>query len=231
MKLTWLGHAGYRMDVGGAHLLLDPWLRGNPAFDEKRFDEAIEGATHILVTHGHFDHAPDVVEIAGKTGAVVAGIVEYATWVGQQEGVDQVMAFNMGGTVDCNGVAVTMVRASHSSSFVVDGQPVYSGTEASFMLETGGRTLYFMGDTDVHADMEIFQDLHAPDYAIVPIGGNFTMDAKRAAYACQKFFKFKAVIPYHYGTFPVLAQSADEFAAKMKGTRIVVPEVMVPFEL
>ena len=230
MRITWLGHGGFRIESADAVLLIDPWLRGNPAFDESCFDKAIEGATHLLLTHGHADHVADVPEIAKATGAQVVGIVEYVSWITSQHGLEG-LPFNMGGTVDCGGVKATMVRALHSSSFEVDGAPLYLGTEAGYVLSAEGKTLYVAGDTDVHADMEIIQDLHDPDYAVLPIGGHFTMDARRAAYACRKYFNLDAVIPCHYKTFPLLAQSPDEFVSLMEGTRVIVPEVMEPFEL
>lgn len=230
MKLTWLGHGTYRVEAGEAVLIIDPWFGDNPSFDDNRLDEAIAGATHILVTHAHADHTADVAEVAEKTGATVVGIIEYAAWVAVKHQLTPV-AFNMGGTVDCGGVAVTMVRAVHSSSIQHGDLPYGLGTEASFMLSHAGTTLYVMGDTDVHADMAIFEDLHKPDYALVPIGGHFTMDARRAAYACNKFFNLKAAIPYHYGSFPNIAQSADEFVTLMEETRVLVPTVMEPFEI
>ena len=230
MKLTWLGHGGYRIEAADAVLLIDPWLRGNPAFDEARFDEAVTGASHILVTHAHADHVADVPEIAALTGAPVVGIIEYVDWVTTKHGLNG-LPFNMGGTVDCGGIAATMVRAVHSSSNSVDGVPVYFGTEAGYVLSVDGTTIYVAGDTDVHADMALIAELHDPDYAVVPIGGHFTMDARRAAFACRKFFNLKAAIPYHYRTFPLLAQEADEFVSLLEGTKVIVPEVMVPFEL
>jgi len=108
---------------------------------------------------------------------------------------------------------VTLVGALHSSSATVDGAPVYMGTEGGFVIAGEGRTIYFTGDTDVMADMGLIADLHAPDIGILCMGGHFTMDQKRAAYACNKFFQFRDVIPCHYKTFPLLAQNADELAA------------------
>lgn len=230
MRLTWLGHGGFRIEAADAVLLVDPWLRGNPAFDESRFDEAVEGATHLLATHAHADHAGDIPEIAKKTGATPVATVELSAWFTKRHSLDPI-AFNMGGTVDCGGVDVTMVRALHSSSLEENGATHYMGTEAGFMIHAGGRTLYFMGDTDVHADMGLYQELHSPQLAILPIGGHFTLDAKRAAFACKKFFQFEAVVPCHFGTFPILAQDASEFVSLMEGTRVVVPEVMEPFDL
>jgi len=232
MKITWLGHSGFRIETQGQVLLLDPWLRGNPAFDEARFDEAIAGATHILITHGHGDHASTAVEIAQATKAPLIGIYDWVTWItGANDGIEGV-GMNKGGTVKAGEVAVTMVTAVHSSS--VDGpggQPIYAGAEAGFVIADGTTTLYVAGDTDVTMDMQVIQELHAPTHAILPIGGHFTMDAERAAFAAKKFFALRGVIPCHYRTFPLLAQSADEFARLMDPTPVHVPEVMGSVEI
>ena len=231
-KITWLGHASFRIEVGGEVLLLDPWLEGNPSFDNARRTEAIAGTTHILVTHGHGDHASEAPAIAGETGATLVGIYDWVTWMSAKHGLENGIGMNKGGTVMLGEVAVTMVNAVHSSSVAgEDGAPIYAGCESGFMISHGGRTLYVAGDTDVMADMALFQELHYPDWGILPIGGWFTMDARRAAFAARKFFDFEAVIPCHYRTFPILAQSADEFVELMKPTRVVVPEVMETVEL
>lgn len=226
MKITWLGHASFRIETGGQVLLLDPWLEGNPMFDSARADEATRGATHILVTHGHGDHASEAAAIAKKTGAPVVGVYDWVSWVTAQGGIEGI-GMNKGGTVDLGGVKVTMVHATHSSSAAgPDGTPIYTGTESGFMIASGDKTLYVMGDTDVMADMGVFQDLHRPTHAIVPIGGHFTMDATRAAYACKKFFDFRSVIVSHYRTFPLLAQSADAFREEVAPLEVHAPEVM-----
>jgi L-ascorbate metabolism protein UlaG (beta-lactamase superfamily) len=226
-KITWLGHASFRIEIGNQVLLLDPWLKGNPSFDEKDRAAAIRGATHVLVTHGHGDHAGDAPGISAETGAPVVGIYDWVTWVSAQHGLKGGIGMNKGGTVKLGNVAVTMVNAVHSSSVTgPDGKPTYAGCESGYMIAHGGRTLYVAGDTDVMADMGVFAELHAPDYAILPIGGHFTMDARRAAYAAKKFFHFKAVIPSHYRTFPLLAQSADEFRRLMAPVTVEAPEVM-----
>ncbi|MEM1343710.1 MAG: metal-dependent hydrolase [Pseudomonadota bacterium] len=231
MKITWLGHAGFRIETKGQVLLLDPWLRGNPVFDESRFEEAIAGTTHLLVTHGHGDHAGTVAEIAKATGAPVVGIYDWVTWITGQEGIEGI-GFNKGGTVRLGEVGVTMVNAVHSSSASgPGGQPIYTGAEAGFVIADGSSTLYVAGDTDVMSDMALIHDLHRPSHAILPIGGHFTMDAERAAYAVQKFFDLKGVIPCHYATFPLLAQSADDFAARIAPVAVLAPEVMGSVEI
>ena len=123
---------------------------------------------------------------------------------------------------------MTLVGARHSSSMAGLG---YAGTEAGFMISGEGKTIYFSGDTDVMADMGVYQDLHAPDIGILSCGGHFTMDMKRAAYAAKKFFKFKTVIPCHYKTFPLLAQDAKELAKGLPGVDVIEPEVMKAIEL
>ena len=225
MKITWLGHSGFRIEIAGQVLLVDPWLRGNPVFDESRFDEAIAGATAIFVSHGHADHSANAVEIAKATGAPLHGVYDWITTLVAAEGVEGV-GFNKGGTVRVGDVAVTMVNAEHSSSVAIDGRPVYTGAETGFMIAGEGETIYFAGDTDVMADMGVFADLHEPTIGILPIGGHFTMDIPRAAYACRKFFDFKAVIPCHYKTFPLLAQSAEPLADAIAPTPVRAPEVM-----
>lgn len=228
MKITWLGHSGFRIEAAGQVLLVDPWLRGNPAFDEARSDEATAGATHVLVSHGHGDHTADALDICKKTGAPLVGIYDYVNWV-TADGAVEGIGFNKGGTVKLGDVAVTMVAASHSSSVEVDGRPVYAGAESGFMIEAEGRTIYYMGDTDVMADMAVFAELHEPEIGIVPVGGHFTMNVSRAAFACRKFFNFKTIIPCHYKTFPLLAQSAADM--DVPGATIMEPEVLKPIEL
>lgn len=225
MKITWLGHSGFRIEAAGQVLLIDPWVTGNPVFPADRRAEAIAGATAVLVTHGHGDHLSDAAPIAKETGAKVVGIYDLCSWLAAEQGVE-VVGMNKGGTVHLGDVAVTMVNATHSSSTTIDGKPVYLGAEAGFMIKAGEHTVYFAGDTDVMADMGVFAELHRPTIGILPIGGHFTMDAARAAYACKKFFAFKAVIPCHYKTFPLLAQSASAFAEAVAPTPVHALEVM-----
>ncbi|MFV2035939.1 MAG: metal-dependent hydrolase, partial [Halocynthiibacter sp.] len=179
MKLTWLGHAGFRIEIGGKVLLLDPWLTGNPMFDEARRGEACAAATHILLTHGHGDHAGDALTIARDLNVPVVGIYDLVSWWQESEAV-KTIGINKGGTIDLGGVTVTMVNAVHSSSVRSANGPVCAGSEAGFMISGEGHTIYASGDTDVMADMGVFQDLHHPDIGILSAGGNFTMDMRRA---------------------------------------------------
>lgn len=230
MKLTWLGHSGFRMEIGDQVLLIDPWLTGNPMFPEDRRAEAIKGATHILISHGHGDHTGDALALTRELDAPLVGIYDLMSWWEEKQGVSTV-GFNKGGTVALGNVNVTMVNAEHSSTLPGKDRPTYSGAEAGFMIEHGGRTVYFTGDTDVMADMKVFNDLHAPEIGILCAGGHFTMDMKRASYAAKTFFDFKTVIPCHYRTFPLLAQSAEVMKDSLPGVNVIEPQVLDPIEL
>ena len=229
MKITWLGHSGFRIEIGDQILLVDPWLEGNPVFPEERRAEAIAGATHILISHGHFDHTSGAVALSKETGAPLVGIFDLMSHWEQAEGAS-VTGLNKGGTVQLGDVSVTMVNAVHSSSVGTDHGPMYAGAEAGFMIAHGGRTVYFSGDTDVTADMGVMQALHAPSVGILCCGGHFTMGMARAAYAAKTFFDFETVIPCHYKTFPLLEQDAEALRAELGG-KVREPEVMVPIEL
>jgi L-ascorbate metabolism protein UlaG (beta-lactamase superfamily) len=224
MKYTWLGHAGIRLEIAGEVLLIDPWIDGNPMFPADSREAMLQGATVILVTHGHFDHVSGVPALARELGAPIYGIADLMGWWGESEQGVEVVGFNKGGTVRIGEVAVTMVNASHSSSISSPDGPVYTGAEAGYMIEGEGRTVYVSGDTDVMADMGVLQDLHAPEIGILCAGGHFTMDMRRAAYAASKLFRFKTVIPVHYRTFPLLEQSAEALKAALPGVRVLDPD-------
>ena len=141
------------------------------------------------------------------------------------EGVP-VVGFNKGGTVALGAASVTMVNAVHSSSLGSASGPVYAGAEAGFILRGEGRTIYISGDTDIMSDMAWIGEYHAPDIGILCAGGHFTMDMKAAAWAARKYFNFRTVIPCHYKTFPILAQSAEALVAGLPGVDVLTPDVM-----
>ena len=223
MKIIWLGHSGFRIEIEQAVLLIDPWLTGNPMFPAARRDEAVRGATHIFLTHGHGDHVGDAVAIAKEAGLTIAGIYDLMGYLTEKHGV-KINGFNKGGTVEAGGAKVTMVNACHSSSS--DGAAV--GSETGFMIAGEGHVIYVSGDTDIMADMDWMGDLHRPDIGILSAGGHFTMDMGRAAYAARRYFQFKTVIPCHYRTFPLLAQDADVLKVGLPGVEVIEPQVLEP---
>ncbi len=230
MKITWLGHSSFRIEIADQILLIDPWLAGNPSFPDDRRAEAVSGATHILLTHGHGDHASEAAALSQELGIPVCGIHELATRL-TADGI-KAIGFGKGGTIALGEVRVTMVNAVHSSSIdFAGGAPECAGSEAGFMIAGEGHTIYVTGDTDVMADMALFADLHAPDIGILCCGGHYTMDIPRAAYAARKFFDFKTVIPCHYGTFPILAQSAQPLVDALPGVDVRTPKVLETVEI
>ncbi len=227
MNIIWLGHASFRIEIAGQTLLVDPWLTGNPMLKTSDRDAAIHGATHILITHAHGDHASDAVELAKSQNIPIVGQYDLVGLWERTQGITGI-GFNKGGTVDLNGVHVTMVHAVHSSTIGADDQLLHGGSECGFMISGENRTIYLSGDTDVMADMEIFNDLHAPDIGILAAGGHFTMDMKRAAYAAKRFFNFKTVIPCHYRTFPLLEQNAQVLIDALPDVNVIEPDVLKP---
>lgn len=224
MKIVWLGHSGFRIETGTAVLLIDPWLTGNPLFPADRRDEAIAGATHVLVTHGHHDHVADVLAIAGATGAEIVCSYELAA-IWSRAGATCV-GVNRGGTVDAGDARVTAVPASHSSSLNGPDGPIYAGPELGFVIAAEGRVVYVSGDTAITADMDWIGAYFRPDIGILSAGGRFTMDMAAAAWAAKRYFDFRQVIPCHFRTTPALEQSIDALVAGLPGVRVTEPVVL-----
>lgn len=232
MKITWLGHSAFRVETGSAIVLIDPFLKGNATFEASGtvWDEAVKGATHVVVTHGHGDHVGDTVEIAKKTGAKVVTNYDLCMWLAKQ-GVSAFDPMNTGGTTDQGDFSVTLVRADHSAALVeMDVGFPLGNANGVVLTPKDGPTVLHMGDTDVFSDMALINELWSPQIGIVPIGDRFTMGARTAAFACKNYFKFKTVIPCHYGTFPIIAANADAFVAEMSGQNVLVPQVGAAFE-
>ena len=225
MNIIWLGHGSFRIETGGQVLLIDPWLTGNPVLAEDQHAAAVEGATHILMTHAHFDHSVDVVSLAKKLNIPAVGQYDIMGHWGETEGIETV-GFNKGGTVDLGGVKVSMVRAEHSSTFGSPDGPKAAGSEVGFMIASEGHMVYVSGDTDIMADMDWMGDYYKPDIGILSAGGHFTMDMRGAAYAAKRYFNFKTVIPCHYKTFPLLEQSAQALVEGLPGVDVIEPQLM-----
>jgi L-ascorbate metabolism protein UlaG (beta-lactamase superfamily) len=202
-KITWFGHAAFKIEIAGKTVLIDPWLDGNPISPVKASE--IDRADIVYVTHDHGDHLGEAFQICKRTNAVFVATFELGNYA-EENGVKNVVGLNIGGSVEIRGVKLYMVQAFHTSSW---------GAPTGVIVEGEGKTVYHAGDTGLFGDMRLIGELYRLDLALIPIGGYYTMGALEAAEAV-KMLKPKAVIPMHYKTFPVLAQSAAEFAEKVR---------------
>jgi len=224
MKLRWLGHAGFKMQFEDAKdnsitrtIYIDTWP-DCPTFPENAKDD-LKDADLILVTHGHFDHssgAPILYKNAKENGKSpkIACIFELMTHFKKHYEVpeDGIAGMNKGSPVDFDFCTITMVGADHSSGCMTPGGELcYGGNAAGFIIEAGGKRIYHAGDTNVFTDMGIISELYEPEYALLPVGGHFTMGPREAGYALAKFLKsVKYVIPMHFGTFPFLKGTPEQ---------------------
>ena len=202
-NVRWLGHSAFHLSGGGADVLIDPFLTGNPKAAATA-DEV--PADVILLTHGHGDHLGDTVDIAKRTGATVVAIVELAAEI-RGNGVENVLDPNYGGTVTFDWGWVKLVPAWHTAV-----SP--SGTAhmpAGLLVHYGGHLIYHLGDTALFGDMKLIAGRgDRVELALVPIGGHYTMDRFDAVTAVELINPFQT-IPIHYGTFPPVETDAQAF--------------------
>jgi L-ascorbate metabolism protein UlaG (beta-lactamase superfamily) len=218
LKLTWLGHATFRIETPKSIVIVDPWVMGNPMCPEG--EKKVRKVDVLLCTHGHFDHIGDAVAIAKQHNPKVVGIFELCSWL-EKKGAKQIAPMNKGGTQQVGDFRVTMVHAVHSCGIQDGDQIVYGGEACGYVVEfDNGVKIYHAGDTAVFTDMQIIHELYRPDIAMLPIGDHFTMSPREAAYAC-KLLQPKAVIPMHFGTFPMLTGTPGEFKKLASGVEIV----------
>jgi L-ascorbate metabolism protein UlaG (beta-lactamase superfamily) len=196
MKYTYYGQSCFLLETASKKLLFDPFISGNPLAKAIDIDK-IE-ADYILVSHGHGDHVADLVTIAKQTKAQVIAVPEIIGWL-QAQGVSNVHGMNYGKYKFDFGT-VRMVWATHSSG-LPDGS--YGGNPAGFVIDAEEKQIYFAGDTGLTVEMKLLAELYTIDYAILPIGGNYTMDVDDAVIAAN-YVNCDKVIGVHYNTFPVI---------------------------
>jgi L-ascorbate metabolism protein UlaG (beta-lactamase superfamily) len=241
VEVLWLGHATTRItSVAGKVIVVDPFLTKNPRTPPEYRDlKALGKVDLILVTHAHQDHMLDLLDLSRLTGAKVLAVYEFARNLVSLGLIEEnnVVGMNKGGTAEPlgRGVKIHMVSADHSSSLDYNILGIRSPENAASIRQGGGAgvavgyviemengfKIYHSGDTNVFGDMALIRELHRPDLALVCIGGFFTMGPEEAGYAVRELIKPKAVIPIHFGTFPVLNRTPAEFK------RAVGPTVQV----
>ena len=222
-RVNYLGHATFRVvTAGGGQILIDPFLTENPQTPEDM--KEVGDIDIILITHGHFDHFADAIPLAQQTGATVVANFEIFSYL-QSKGVENAMPIQKGGTVQVGGIKVTATHAFHSSSIAEeDGTIVYAGEPMGFILEfESGFKLYPSGDTAVFGDMQLIGEIYQPDLALLPIGNQVVMSPFEAAHAAR-LLGVRHVVPMHYGTFPFIPGTPEEF---QKHISEIAPDVTV----
>ncbi|NLY68010.1 MAG: metal-dependent hydrolase [Tissierellia bacterium] len=224
MKITYLGHAAFLVEEGDFKAIIDPFITGNPL--AKTDVNSIKGLTHIFVSHGHGDHLGDTVELAKANDALVISNAEICGYL-SGKGL-KTHAMHIGGRHKFDFGTVKFTPALHGSGISTDEGTVDGGNPCGFVIEIGGKKLYHAGDTGLTMDMKLLEEENI-DVALLPIGGNYTMDIDDAVRAVD-FIKPKVTIPMHYDTFPVIKADPEEFKAKNKASETVILAVNESYE-
>ena len=207
-KLTWLGHATFKITTpSGKVILVDPWIDGNPVCPKAA--KKMTRVDTVLITHGHGDHIGDAVKIAKKFKPQMISIYETSLWLASK-GVKNTTGMGKGGTIKAGEIEVTMVNALHSNGIEDGKKMIYGGEPCGYIVRLpGGLRIYHAGDTAIFGDMKLIAELYEPEVAMLPIGDYYTMGPREAAMAIR-LLNVKHVVPMHYGTFPVLTGTPEE---------------------
>ncbi len=226
MKLTFYGHACFGVEIKGQKILFDPFITPNEL--AKNIDVSRIEANFIFLSHGHIDHVADCVSIAKRTGATCVGSAEVAAWL-EKQGVKKTHPMNHGGFIQFEFGSVKGVNAVHSSSFP-DGS--YAGNPMGFVFETDEGNFYYSGDTALTTDMQLIPLWAKLDFAVMPIGGNFTMDVTDAIHAAN-IVNCDKIAGVHYNTFDLIKIDKEKARADFitAGKTLLLPAIGETIEL
>jgi L-ascorbate metabolism protein UlaG (beta-lactamase superfamily) len=215
ITITFAGHSATFISIAGKKIAIDPWLVGNPLCPPALHNP--KDLDLIVLTHGHSDHASDVVRIASLTSAKIAATYELAMiLIGEGIAGERMIPMNKGGSITEDGVTVRLTHAQHSSSFDSPTKgTLYAGEACGVMISAGGKSIYHAGDTELFSDLSLLGELYSPKIALLPIGDRFTMGPKEAAFAAN-LLGVRTAIPIHYGTFGLLTGTVAEFTELCK---------------
>ena len=218
-KIKYIGHSTFLIELESKKkMIIDPWLNDNPSTNET--PDSIGEVDFVLITHGHFDHVGDSIEILKKNKSAIAiSNFEIGQWLGKK-GLENLSPMSHGGSQYFDDFTVTMVNAIHGSgiSDTESENLVYGGIASGLVIKLSNNfCIYHAGDTSVFGDMEIISELYKPDLCMIPIGDHFTMGVDEALYA-TKLLKVNDYIPIHYGTFPVLTGNPQQFKEKVESS-------------
>lgn len=201
-SLTYLGHSAFFIEKDWDGILIDPFITGNP---QANFDYKTKRISHIFVTHAHLDHLGDAIAISKHTGAPIVACFELANYC-LEKGA-KAISVNPGGKLDFPWGSVKIINAHHSSS---NPDLTYGGVALSFLFDIEGTTIYHAGDTGLMSEFSLIGELYNPYYALLPIGGTYTMGLEEAAIAAKMLYAME-IIPMHYNTFPNIKVNVQEF--------------------
>ncbi|AEA33995.1 metal-dependent hydrolase [Hippea maritima] len=223
-KVTWIGQSAVLIEGKNTKLVIDPFITGNPDVKEGTFKSEDINVNYVLVTHGHWDHLGDAIDIAKRTKATLVAPFELVNYC-MGKGVENAHPMHIGGSHRfSDDLWIKLTIAHHGSAVINDEEGiVYTGNPCGFLVELDGKVIYHAGDTGLFLDMQLIGQMKDIDLAILPIGDNFTMGPEDAAKAVE-FLKPKMVMPIHYLAWDLIKQNPDEFA-KLVGDKATVKAI------
>ena len=213
MDLRYIGHSAFELKLANNSILIDPFVQVNPEYNWREAN-----ITDIFVTHAHGDHLGQAIEIAKEKDATITAVFELANYL--REHGCKVRPVGFGSWINYEWGRVVFVPAFHSSS-LPDGR--YAGEPAGIIFDVENVRIYHAGDTALTSEMKTIKELYRPNIAMLPIGGNYTMDVEHAVVASE-WIGAQTIIPMHYGTFPEIQADVEKFGQllELNNSRCVV---------